>query len=73
MAGVIVHPPSVEDELKDALEYRAATRREADQADDAFRAAVRSAFAGGMTASQIREITGLTNSRLYQIKSGRRT
>jgi len=55
---------------RNALEQ---ARSAADQADEAFRATVRAAFAAGLTVVPIQEATGLTTSRLYQIKAGRRT
>ena len=44
-----------------------------DAAEARFRDAVRAAFAAGLTGDQIRAVTSLTVSRLYQIKHRRRT
>lgn len=59
--------------LKEARSQLEAARSAADEADQAFRATVREAFAAGLTVVPIQEATGLTTSRLYQIKAGRRT
>jgi hypothetical protein len=40
---------------------------------DQYRCTIRGAFAAGLSVTPIKDCTGLTTSRLYQIKAGRRT
>jgi hypothetical protein len=55
---------------RDRLE---AAREEADAADEAFRQIVCDAFDAGLSVTPIQMAVGLTASRVYQIKRGRRT
>lgn len=48
-------------------------RTKADEAYAAHCSDIRAAFADGLSVKPIRESTGLTTSRIYQIKAGRRT
>lgn len=59
--------------LKKAVDARDAAQKEAHQADMALRKAIKSAFKNGLSAPYISEATGLTVSRLYQVKRGTRT
>jgi hypothetical protein len=56
--------------LADASDDLQKKRGEALRAEDVLRICVRDAFDAGLTVTPIREATGLTVSRLYQIKRG---
>jgi len=59
--------------LEKAVHERDAAQKEAVRADMALRKAIKTAFNNGLSASYISEATGLTISRLYQVKRGVRT
>lgn len=48
-------------------------RSKADEAYASFCTEIRSALSDGVTAKDLHDATGLTPSRLFQIKAGRRT
>jgi hypothetical protein len=56
--------------LTEASEDLQRKRTEAMQAEDVLRITVRDAFDAGLTVTPIADATGLTVSRLYQIKRG---
>jgi dihydrodipicolinate synthase/N-acetylneuraminate lyase len=48
-------------------------REEHTAAEETFRRLVRAAFEAGLSVTPIKAATGLTTSRVYQIKAGRRS
>jgi len=61
------------EKLQDARKRLEAAREEAADAEESFRDTVRAAFDAGLSVTPIQYATGLTTSRVYQIKQGRRT
>jgi hypothetical protein len=73
----IVADSRVEAKWSERVEASHLRREEAraafEAADNEFRKNVRGAFDAGLSVTPLVTITGLTPSRLYQIKGGRRT
>lgn len=61
------------DQLSDSRNRLEEARAKTDEAYASHCADIRGAFAAGLSVVPIREATGKTSSRLYQIKGGRRT
>lgn len=59
--------------LQAAIDERDAAQKAATAADMKLRRVIKAAFKNGLAASYISEASGLTVSRLYQIKRGTRT
>ena len=59
--------------LQAAIDERDAAQKAATAADMKLRRVIKAAFKNGLSASYISEASGLTISRLYQIKRGTRT
>jgi len=60
------------DTLSAAEESRERAVRESLAAEETLRRAIRDAFSAGLTVGQIRTATTLSESRIYQIRDGRR-
>ena len=59
--------------LVNAINERDEAQKAANAADMKLRRVIKAAFKNGLSASYISEASGLTVSRLYQIKRGTRT
>lgn len=59
--------------LQQAVTERDEAQKAAHTADMRLRRVIKAAFKNGLSASYISEATGLTVSRLYQVKRGTRT
>jgi len=77
MAGKGWQPPELIQEwmtkLKQARIDLEKARLDHVEAEETFKRAVRAAFEAGLSVTPIKAATGLTTSRVYQIKAGRRS
>jgi FAD/FMN-containing dehydrogenase len=77
VAGKGWQPPEVVAEwmarLKQGRVALEKARLEHEEAEEAFKRLVRAAFEAGLSVTPIKAATGLTTSRVYQIKAGRRS
>jgi hypothetical protein len=58
--------------IEEAAGRREQSLKERSEADEDLRAAVKAAFDAGITAGPIKRASGLSESRLYQIRDNRR-
>jgi len=58
--------------ISEAAESRDTLIKEVGEADEKLRLAIKEAFDAGITAGPIKKASGLSESRLYQIRDGRR-
>lgn len=58
--------------ITEAADARDQVAKEMGEADDGLRDAIRAAFEAGVTAGPIKKASGLSESRLYQIRDDRR-
>jgi hypothetical protein len=58
--------------IEEAATRREASLKEMGEADEGLRLAIKAAFDAGITAGPIKKASGLSESRLYQIRDNRR-
>lgn len=58
--------------IAEAAEAREQSLKEVGEADERLRLAIKEAFDAGLTAGPIKRASGLSESRLYQIRDNRR-
>lgn len=58
--------------IAEVAERRAGYLKEIGEADEDLRQAIKAAFDAGLTAGPIKRASGLSESRLYQIRDNRR-
>jgi hypothetical protein len=58
--------------IEEAADRRVQSLKEMGEADEGLRLAIKAAFDAGITAGPIKKASGLSESRLYQIRDGRR-
>lgn len=61
-----------EDRIRELVGERDTAREHADDAETRLHDAIRAALQDRMSAIKLAELTGLTRSRIYQIRDGRR-
>lgn len=58
--------------IEEAAERRSQVLKDIGEADDELRQRIKEAFEAGLTAGPIKKASGLSESRLYQIRDNRR-
>lgn len=58
--------------IEEAAERREQSLKDMGEADEGLRIAIKAAFDAGITAGPIKKASGLSESRLYQIRDNRR-
>ena len=60
------------EQLSHVAKVRQKARREFEDSDEEFRIAIRQALHSGISVAEVRQITGLSRERIYQIRDDRR-